>query len=466
MTKEKMRIYTLVWVVLALIFIVMTVYSLWFGAKNNMDIITITDTFTVSAEKSGTSVYLSDALKEKGDIHKYHWLTDDSMVVRLAGQLSKFINPLYIWMIINLLSVAFALYMLYSLIARWEEGVLRAVLLAVFPFMPAFFRGSVQLGAYVLSGVLILCVIYIGTIKGASVVKWYLAMTICALVVSALPEFWIIVYIIPFVAYRDIKISYDGGKAASHILLLLLSALIIHFAYLRAFVDYRELYSCLTGINASDLSFGIKRFFHLDSIQKIGIYLPLNVMALVSVVGLIFAEKYVRKYIYPGVFLYLWTIIFAGNDSYMLAVIYPSLFLAFSQTIIHLEFMRNIRTYIVVGMSILLAVCILCCVNISYNNYTKGLKVSCYVEEYATLYEEYVDDESSVLAVCDKSSFGCQMYAAYPKKTILADKDEAVLNHIISTYHPEYIVSEKELLYSEYENVFSEDDKYVYKLLR
>lgn len=464
MIGEKRYIYPIVTIFLAIVFVIMTVYSLWFGAKNNGDIITITDTCTVSSLKSGTSVYLCDDLEAKGDIHKYHWLTDDSMAVRFAGQLSKFVNPLYVWVIVNLLSVASIIYMIYSIISWGELGILRTVLLAVFPFMPAFFRGSVQLGAYALSGALLLCVIYIGTINRASVIRWYLAMALCAVIVSFLPEFWIIVYIIPFVAYRDIKISYDGGKAASHILLLLLWAFIIHFAYLRAFDDYSSLYSCLTGIGSADLSVGIRRFFYLDSVEKIGIYLPLNIMAIVSVVGLIFAEKYVKKYIYPGVFIYLWTIIFAGNNSYILAVIYPVLFLSFSKTLIHVDFMRNIRTVLIVCISILLPVCILCCANISYNNHMKGLRISYYTDEYATLYDEYVDDESTVLAVCDESDFGCQMYAAYPKKTILAYKDESVIKHIISTYYPEYIVSEMELWYSGYENVFSEDNKYVYKL--
>lgn len=466
MTEENRRFYPFVTVFLAIIFILMTLFSLWFGAKNNGDIITITDTYTVSSAKSGTSVYLSDHLEKKGDIHKYHWLTDDSMPTRFAGWLSKFINPLYVWVIINLLSVAFIMYMLFGLISKGDVGIMRSALLAVFPFMPAFFRGSVQLGAYALSGALLLFVIYIGTINGASVIKWYLAMAVCAVIVSFLPEFWIIVYIIPFVAYRDIKISYDGGKAASHILLLLLGAFIIHFAYLRAFVDYSSLYSYLTGVGSADLSMGIRRFFNLDSLEKLGIYLPLNIMAAVSVLGLIFAEKYVKKYIYPGVFLYIWTVMFAGSDSYILAVIYPVLFLGFSQTLIHVEFMRDIRTISVASIIVLLPVCMLCCGNISYSNHMKGLKTSYYVEEYSCLYDEYVDDKATVMAVCDQGDFGCQMYAAYPKKTILAGKDEAVLSRIISTYYPEYIVSEIELWYSEYENVFSEEGKYVYKLLR
>lgn len=460
---EKTRFYHIFAAFLVVVFLFLNVYSLWFGAKNTGDIITITDSFTLSSDKTGTSVYLSDSLKEKGDIHRYHFLTDDSMAVRFAGYLSKFISPLYVWIIINILSTLFIIYMLISLISS-EGGILKFVLVALFPFFPGFFRGSVQLGAYTLCGALVLCVIYIGTIKGASVIKWYLAMALCAIVVSVLPEFWIIVYIIPFVAYRDIKISYDGGRAASHILLLLLTAIIIHFAYLRAFADYSELYSYLTGTEYLNSISGIRYFMCFDSVEKIGIYLPAFVMAVVSFVGLFFVEKYVRKYIYPGVFLYIWMVLFAPKNSYVITVIYPVLFFAFSKTLIHVGFLRTIKKYVTVSLCILLPLCILCCINISYSNHTKGLLTTCYVQEYAKLYDEYAKEDSLVLSVTDERKSAMHMYAAYPKKTILSVPDEKEVTRIADTYRPCCVVSEYEISLEGYEKVLNEEGKYVYTL--
>ena len=68
---EKTRFYHIFAAFLVVVFLFLNVYSLWFGAKNTGDIITITDSFTLSSDKTGTSVYLSDSLKEKGDIGIY-----------------------------------------------------------------------------------------------------------------------------------------------------------------------------------------------------------------------------------------------------------------------------------------------------------------------------------------------------------------------------------------------------------
>lgn len=466
MTNAKKYIYTGISLFLAVIFVFMTVYSLWFGAKNAEDIITITDSFTVADDKVGTGVYHHSFLKDKEDVKEYHWLTDDSIVARFAGYVSKFISPLYLWVIINLLSVALMIYMLYNLISRWERGALRYVLVALFPFLPVFFRCSVQLGAYTLAGALLLGTVYTGAMKEASVIKWYFNMTLCAIVASFLPEFVIIVYIIPFVAYRDIKSNYNSGKAASHILLLLIMAIVIHFMFLGAFSDYDQLYSALIKRAEPTFISGFKNFFCLDTKEKIGIYLPVNIMAAISLLGLFNTEKYVKKYIYPGLFLYLWAMIFAGNNAYILGTVYPVVFLSFSQTLIHSRFFRRRKMAVSVVLCVLLCVCIPCCGNISYKNHIRGMKVAYFAEEYSPLYEKYVGDRETVLAVDDEMNLVFHMYAAYPQKTILSVADDDICPKIIGTYYPQCIVSRYELNYAEYEKVYSDEEKFIYKLIR
>lgn len=421
MNDTKRYVSVTVTAVLVTVFVCIMMFSLWCGAKNSQEIITLYDTHVLS---SGVQ---SDVVS-------------DSMSLRLASFMSRVADPFYIWVFINIVSSVMTVVMLYYMIGRTYRGFLRIILVGLFAFLPMFFRTASAISVNCLDSALILFMLFIAYSKEDTVWKWYLMILVCAFVVSGHSVYTVLLYIIPFAAYIGIKKSHDAGKAASHALILLLIALIVQFLFVRAFSSDKTI-ADLIGITGYYKGPGVlERLFVYNTKEKIGLYLPLNIMALISFAGLFFAEKYVRKYILPGLILYIWMVFATDYSSVYAAHILPVVFFSFSKTVIHLRIIRKFKNALAVSLITVTFVSLICDVYIANNNHNKGRAVAEYCTIYSELYDKVLPEDGTVMVIDERGVLAYQMYCAYPKRVVLASlKDD--YKALIQSYKPDYIIS-------------------------
>ncbi len=411
--------------VLVTVFVCIMLFSLWCGAKNSQEIITLYDTHCLADNQE--EVY-NEAV------------TNDSMSLRTAALLSQVADPFYVWVLINIVSSVVTVMMLYYMIGRTYRGFVRIILVALFAFLPMFFRNASAISANCLESSLILFMLFVAYSREDTIWKWYLMLCVCAFVVSGHSVYNILLYIIPIAAYIGIKKSHDAGKAASHALILLLMALIVQFLFVRAF-SWDKATADLLGVNSYRNGPGVlERLFVYNTKEKIGLYLPINIMALVSFLGLFFVEKYVRKYILPGLIVYVWVVFATDYSSVYAAQILPVIFFSFSKTVIHLGITRKYKNALAVSLIAVTFVSLVCDVYIASNNHDKGRAVAEYCTVYSGVYDREIFEDGTVMVIDDRGVLAYQRYCAYPKRVILACVNDDY-NALIQSYKPDYIIS-------------------------